>query len=194
MPHVSTVKDSGLNLDSVCLRSSLSSTVVLPTLSAQSFLLYTELRWQYQSLSVWSLMFPLYATMENWEKYSDSSSTSSSLMSLGGNKRNPLWTPLLVSVQFSCSVVSDSLRPHESQHTRPPRPSPTPGVYPNSCPLSQWSHPTISSSVVPFSSCPHSFPASGSSNESALCIRWPKYWSCSFNINPLKWTPRTDFL
>ena len=106
MPHVSTVKDSGLNLDSVCLRSSLSSTVVLPTPSAQSFLLYTELRWQYQSLSVWSLMFPLYATMENWEKYSDSSCTSSSLMSLGGNKRNPLWTPLLVSVQFSSVAQS----------------------------------------------------------------------------------------
>ena len=106
MPYVSTVKDSRLNLDSVCLRSSLSSTVVLPTPSAQSFLLYTELRWQYQSLSVWSLMFPLYATMENWEKYSDSSSTSSSLMSLGGNKRNPLWTPLLISVKFSSVAQS----------------------------------------------------------------------------------------
>ena len=66
------------------------------------------------------------------------------------------------SVRFSCSVVSDSLRPHEPQHTRPPCPSPTPGVYPNLCPLSWWCHPTISSSVVPFSSCPQSFPASGS--------------------------------
>ena len=64
--------------------------------------------------------------------------------------------------QFSCSVVSDSLRPHESQHARPPCPSPTPGVYTNSFPLSQWCHPTISSSVIPFSSCPQSFPASGS--------------------------------
>ena len=54
------------------------------------------------------------------------------------------------SVQFSCSVVSDSLRPHEPQHPRPPCPSPTPGVYPNSCPLSQGCHPTSSSSVVPF--------------------------------------------
>ena len=66
------------------------------------------------------------------------------------------------SVQFSCSVVSDSLQPHGLQHTRPPCPSPTPGVYSNSCPLSQWCHPTISSSVVPFSSCLQSFPASGS--------------------------------
>ena len=66
------------------------------------------------------------------------------------------------SVQFSCSVVSNSLWPHEPQHARPPCPSPTPRVYPNSCPLSKWCHPTISSSVVPFSSCPQSFPASGS--------------------------------
>ena len=65
------------------------------------------------------------------------------------------------SVQFSCSVMSDSLRPHELQHARPPCPSPTPGVHLNPCPLSWWCHPTISSSVVPFSPCPHSFPASG---------------------------------
>ena len=65
-------------------------------------------------------------------------------------------------VQFSRSVVSDSLRPHEPQHTRPPCPSPTPGVYTNLCPLSRWCHPTISSSVFPSSSCPQSFPASGS--------------------------------
>ena len=63
---------------------------------------------------------------------------------------------------FSCSVVSDSLLPHEPQHARPPCPSPTPGVHPNPCPLSRWCHPTISSSAVPFSSCPQSFPASGS--------------------------------
>ena len=66
------------------------------------------------------------------------------------------------SVQFSRSVVSDSLRPHESQHARPPCPSPTPGVHSNSCPSSRWCHPTISSSVVRFSSCRQSFPASGS--------------------------------
>ena len=72
------------------------------------------------------------------------------------------------SVQFSCSVVSDSLQPHGPQHTRPPRPSPTPGVYSNSCPLSQWCHPTISLSVIPFSSCLQSFPASGSFQMSQL--------------------------
>ena len=67
-----------------------------------------------------------------------------------------------LSVQFSCSVMSDSLRPHELQHARPPCPSPTARVYSNSCPSSQWCHPAISSSVVPFSSCPQSLPASGS--------------------------------
>ena len=66
------------------------------------------------------------------------------------------------SVQFSHSVISDSLRPHELQHARPPCSSPTPGVHPNPCPLSWWCHPTISSSLIPFSSCPQSFPASGS--------------------------------
>ena len=66
------------------------------------------------------------------------------------------------SVHFSRSVVSNSLRPHELQHTKPPSPSPTPGVQPNSCASSWWCHPAISSSVIPFSSCPQSFPASGS--------------------------------
>ena len=70
--------------------------------------------------------------------------------------------------QFSRSVVSDSLRPHESQHAKPPCPSPTPGVYPNSCPSSWWCHPAISSSVFPFSSCPQSLPASGSFPVSGL--------------------------
>ena len=64
------------------------------------------------------------------------------------------------SVQFSLSVVSDSLRPHELQHARPPCPSPSPGVHSNSRPSSWWCHPAISSSVVPFSSCPQSLPAS----------------------------------
>ena len=73
-----------------------------------------------------------------------------------------------LSVQFSHSVVSYSLQPHESQHARPPCPSPTPRVYSNSCPLSWWCHPTVSSSVVPFSSCPQSFPASGSFQMSQL--------------------------
>ena len=66
------------------------------------------------------------------------------------------------SVQFSRSVISDSLRLHELQHTRPPCPSPIPGVHSNSCPSSQWCHPAISSSVIPFSSCPQSLPTSGS--------------------------------
>ena len=74
------------------------------------------------------------------------------------------------SVQFSSSVVSDSLWPHEPQHARRPCPSPTSWVYPNSCPLSPWRHPTISSSVVPFSSRPQSFPASGSFQMSQLFI------------------------
>ena len=87
--------------------------------------------------------------------------------------------------QFSHSVESGSLQPHGLQHTRPPCPSPTPTVYPNSCPLSCWCHPTISSLVIPFSSHLQSFPASGVfSNESTLHIRWPKYWSFSFNISP----------
>ena len=72
------------------------------------------------------------------------------------------------SVQFSRSVVSDSLWPHELQHSRPPCSSPTPGVYPNSWPLSPWCHPTVSSSVVPSSSCPQSLLASGSFQMSRL--------------------------
>ena len=71
-------------------------------------------------------------------------------------------------VQFSRSVVSDSLWPHEPQHARPPCPSPTPGVYPNSCPLSQWCHLAISSSIISFSSCLQSFPESGSFQSSQL--------------------------
>ena len=75
------------------------------------------------------------------------------------------------SVQFSCSVLSDSLRPHELQHTRPPCPSPTPGIHSNSCPSSRWWHPVISSSVIPFSSCPQSLPAPESFPMSQL-IAW----------------------
>ena len=79
-----------------------------------------------------------------------------------------LWFEL--SVQFSRSVMSDSLWPHGLQHARPPCPSPTPGVYSNSCPLSRWCHPTISSSVIPFSSCIQFFPASGSFQMSQLFV------------------------
>ena len=83
---------------------------------------------------------------------------------------DPWWPffPTYSSVQFSPSVLSDYLRPHGLQHAKPPCPSPTPGVYSNSCPLSQWCHPTISFSVVPFSSCVQPFPASGSSQMSQL--------------------------
>ena len=87
-------------------------------------------------------------------------------------KKLPTVTPLVgcrtSSVQFSRSVLSDSLQPHGLQHARPPCPSPTPRVYSNSCPLSWWCHPTISSSVIPFSSCLQSFPASGSFQMSQL--------------------------
>ena len=98
-------------------------------------------------------------------------------------------TTTLSSVQFIRSVASDSLQPHESQHARPPCPSPAPGVHWDSRPSSQWCHPAISSSVVPFSSCPQSLLASVFSNESTLRMRWPKYWSFSFSIIPSKEIP-----
>ena len=81
---------------------------------------------------------------------------------------NEMCLTMSSSVQFSCSVMSDSLWPHEPQNARPPCPSPTPRVYPNSCPLSRWHHLTILSSVVPFYSCLRSFPASGSFQMSQL--------------------------
>ena len=87
------------------------------------------------------------------------------------------------SVQFSCSVMSNTLRIHALQHVRLPRPSLTPGACSNSCPLNQWCHPTISSSVICFSSSLQSFPASVSFGMSQF-FRWPKYWSCSFSISP----------
>ena len=102
----------------------------------------------------------------------------------------------LYSVQFCRSVVSDSLRPHESQHARPPCPSPTPRVHSDSRPSSQWCHPAISSSVVPFSSCPRSLPASESfpmsqlftwggqsTGVSALASFLPKNWCHLIPIN-----------
>ena len=93
---------------------------------------------------------------------------------------------IVQSVQFSHSVMSDSLRPHELQHTRPPCPSPAPGVHPDSRPSSQRCHPAISSSVVPFSSCPS---IRVFSSESTLHMRWPKYWSFSFSIIASKEIP-----
>ena len=95
-----------------------------------------------------------------------------------------------ISVQFSCSVVSDSLWPHELQHTRPPCPSQTPRVHPNPCPLSRRCHPTISSSVIPFSSCPQSFSASGSFQMSQLSASGGQNIGIfSFNISPFKEHP-----
>ena len=101
-------------------------------------------------------------------------------------------------IQFSCSVMSDPLWPHESQHARPPCPSPTPGVYPNPCPSSGWCHPTISSSVVPFSSSPQSLPTSESFpmsqlftwgghsiGVSALASFLPKKYQ---DLSPSEWT------
>ena len=89
------------------------------------------------------LIVPFFTVLQRWN---------------GGSKK----LGNLSEVQFSSSVVSDSLQPHELQHTRPPCPSQTPRVYSNSCTSSQWCHPAISSSVIPFSSCPQSLPASGS--------------------------------
>ena len=121
-------------------------------------------------------------TLFSWAPKSLQMVTAAMKLKAGCSLEGKLWP---TSVQFSRSVVSDSLRPHGLQHSGPPCPSPTPGVYSDSCPLSRWCHPTISSSVIPFSSRLQSFPASVSySNESALRIRWPNYWSFSFNISP----------
>ena len=96
------------------------------------------------------------------------------------------------SDQFSRSAVSDSMQPHESQHARIPCPSPTPRVHPNPCLSSRWCHPTLSS-CRPLLLLPSIFPSIRVfSNESVLCIRWPKYWSFSFNISPSN--ARTDLL
>ena len=100
------------------------------------------------------------------------------------------------SVQFSCSVVSDSMWPHEPQHTRPPCPSPTPKVHQNPYPLSRWCHPTISSSVFPFSSCHQSFPTSHQD-----LFQWvsslhqlAKVLQFQFLYQSFQWPPRTDLL
>ena len=100
--------------------------------------------------------------------------------------------PNFPSVQFSCSVVSDSSRPHEPQHTRPPVLSPAPRVHPNPCALSRWCHPTISSSVVPFSSCPQSLPASGSFPVSQLFSWGGQSIGVSTSVFPMNtqdWSP-----
>ena len=118
-----------------------------------------------------------------YETY-ESTSSSTSLISL---RRG-------ASVQFSHSVMSDSLQPYEPQHASPPCPSPTAGVYANPCPLSWWCHPTISSSVVPFSSCPQSFPASRSFQMSQLFALGGQSTGVSastsvFPMNTQDWSP-----
>ena len=123
---------------------------------------------------------------------------SSNLFLKTGSLSHFLCKCVYLSVQFSRSVMSDSLQPHEPQHARPPCPSPTPGVHPNPCPWSRWCHPTISSSVVPFSSCPQSFPASGFFPMSQLFASGGQNIGVSASISvlpmntqdwfPLRWT------
>ena len=96
-------------------------------------------------------------------------------------------------VQFSCSVLSNSLRPHEPQHARPPCPSPTPGVHPNPCPLCRWCHPVISSSVDS-SSHLQSFPASESSQMNQFSSLCGQILEFQLQHQSLQWTPRTDLL
>ena len=102
-------------------------------------------------------------------------------------RRQSLFVALLLLPLFSCQVMFNSLWPHGLQHTRPPCPSPSPGVFPSSHPLNWWCHPTISSSVTPFSSCPQSFPTS-----EYFHIRRLKYWS--FSISPSNEMFRAGFL
>ena len=98
------------------------------------------------------------------------------------------------SVQFTSSVMFDSLKPHESQHARPPCPSPTPGVHSDSRPLSRWYHPAISSSVIPFSSCPQSLPASESFPMSQLFAWGGQSTGVSALASFLPKNPRADLL
>ena len=94
------------------------------------------------------------------------------------------------SVQFLCSAVSDSLWPHEPQHVRPPCPSPTPRVNPNPCPSNWWWHPTISSSVIPLSSCPQSFPESGSFQWVSSSHQVVRVLEFQLQHQSFQWTPR----
>ena len=99
-----------------------------------------------------------------------------------------------LSVQFSPSIMSGSLQPHGLQHARPPCPSSTPGVYSNSCPLSQWCYPSISSSVVPFFSHPQPFPASGSFQMSQFFTSGGQSIGVSASASVFQWIFRTHFL
>ena len=108
------------------------------------------------------------------------------LESMGSQRVGHDWATntFTFNVQFSRSVVSNSLWPHGLQHTRLPCPSPISRACSNSCPLNQWCHPTISSFVNPFSPFPVFPSIKVFSNELALCIKWPKYWNFSFSISP----------
>ena len=103
-------------------------------------------------------------------------------VSKGWTELSDLTTKRCSTVQFSCSVLSNSLQAYRLHHASPPCPSPIPRVYSNSCPLSQWCYPTI---FCPLLLPPSIFPSNRLlSNESLLCIRWPKYWNFSFSISP----------
>ena len=124
-----------------------------------------SLRKQQKTLFPTLVLGNILKTGQMWADFWTRSKGDSDFSGRNVNCYNILWKNLKIaisSVQFSHSVMSDSLRPNELQHARPPCPSPTPGVHSNSCPSSQSCHPAISSSVVAFSSCPQSFPASGS--------------------------------
>jgi len=136
-----------------------------------------------------------------WHTYLPSSSGDTGIVGRlvdtvgeGEGETNRVALTHISSIQFSRSVMSDSLRPHGLQHTKPPCPSPTPGVYPNSCPLRQWCHPTISSSIVPFSFCPQSFLLSGSFPMSQLFTSGGQSIGVSLQYQSFQWTPRTDLL
>ena len=110
------------------------------------------------------------------------------------NKAKQTKLPFLSTLKFSHSFESDSLQPHGLKHTSPPCPSPTPGVYSNSCLLSRWCHPTISSSVVPFSSCLQSFSASGSFPMSQFFTQVAKVLEPRLQYQSLRWIFRIYFL
>ena len=126
---------------------------------------------------------PLNARMSSW-RFFPKLTNKQIRNSVAMDHNSCLQIVRLSSVQFSHSVVFDSLWPHESQHARFPCLSPTPGVHSYSCPSSQWCHPAISSSVIPFPPAPTPPSIRVFSNESTLCMRWQKYWSFSFSVSP----------
>ena len=127
-------------------------------------------------------MMELSLSVRNWKCYAYKASVYQQLLKLKDTGGNGITDCM---VQFSHSVMSDSLQPHGLQHSRLPCPSPTPRACSNSCPSGQWCHSTLSSSVIPFLLLPSVFPCIRVfSNESVFHIRWPKYWSFSFSISP----------